>query len=151
MICRDWICEPIYGSFFDRWLKVVKFKSIIIVLEHERLKPNRRNLSKGDGNEVNSVDTMYFDGQLHYLDKDKPQQPSQRQRTATTDQPNSSSSAPQPPPAIQTPSSSSTPAPSMSKSQTVGGPAGDLHSMALKSAISNIGRLPIHFLFLVLR
>jgi len=97
---------------------------------------------------------MYFDGQLHYLDKDKPpppsSQPSRRQRTATTDQPNSSSSTPQPPPAphtsppsSSTPASASAPAPSMSKSQTVGGPAGDLHSMALKSAISNIGTHPL--------
>jgi hypothetical protein len=73
---------------------------------------------------------MYFDGQLHYLDKDRQSQmPSkpQHQRVSTAD------ATTQPPPP------SSTPTPSMPKSQTVGGAAGDLHSMALKSAINNIG------------
>jgi hypothetical protein len=75
---------------------------------------------------------MYFDGQLHYLEKDRQSPMSskpQHQRASTTD-----STTTQPPS-----SSTSTPTPSMPKSQTVGGAAGDLHSMALKSAINNIG------------
>jgi hypothetical protein len=77
---------------------------------------------------------MYFDGQLHYLEKDRQSQMSskpQHQRASTTD------ATTQPPS-----SSTSTPTPSMPKSQTVGGAAGDLHSMALKSAINNIGSHP---------
>ncbi len=104
---------------------------------------------------------MYFDGQLHYLDTDRqsssmPQQKYSSHQRAQTASPNSSSTTPSPQqPVAQaqtqgqpqpTSSSSATTPSSMPKSQTVGGAAGDLHSMALKSAISNIGILPKKFL-----
>jgi hypothetical protein len=94
---------------------------------------------------------MYFDGQLHYLEKER-QSSSMAQQTADPNTSSTVSSPQQPLTQAQTqehpqPSSSSTaPSSSMPKSQTVGGPAGDLHSMALKSAISNIGLLPKKFL-----
>lgn len=108
---------------------------------------------------------MYFDGQLHYLDKDNNAAPKQQQQTQTpaslpappvaasharahTADP-STPSAPSPTPALHNNNSPSlsTPTPpampnSSLKSQTVGGTAGDLHSMALKSAINNIGTSP---------
>src|ERR1700737_2362668 len=75
---------------------------------------------------------MYFDGQLHYRDKERqsamPPKP-QHQLASTAD----AIPAPQPP------VSSSTSTPSMPKSQTSSSAAGDLHSMAMKSAINNIG------------
>jgi len=81
---------------------------------------------------------MYFDGQLSYLDKDKqpstPIKPSLSENNATSSTPSQPS---QPLPSSST--SSSTPNVSIQKAQTVSGAAGDLHSMALKSAISNIG------------
>jgi hypothetical protein len=78
---------------------------------------------------------MYFDGQLSYFDKDKPS--SSRQPGA--DHPSLGMSAST---AAQQPASGQG-AP-LSKSQSVAGAAGDLHSMALKSAISNIGT-PVAF------
>ena len=77
---------------------------------------------------------MYFDGQLHYLEKDRqpalPPKQSSHPRATSADANMTSTPAP-----------STTSTPTMPKSQTVGGAAGDLHSMALKSAISNIGML----------
>src|SRR5271169_6766974 len=97
---------------------------------------------------------MYFDGQLHYLDKDRQsamsQKPTSPERAQTADLTASSTSSPQQPQSqspAQTQQQTSSSA-SMSKSQTVTGAAGDLHSMALKSAISNIGTNP-HYMFLV--
>jgi hypothetical protein len=97
---------------------------------------------------------MYFDGQLHYLDKDRQstmsQKPTSYERAQTADPTTSSTPSPQQPqpqpqsqaqPQQQTSSSASMP-----KSQTVTGAAGDLHSMALKSAISNIGMNPTRIL-----
>jgi hypothetical protein len=88
---------------------------------------------------------MYFDGQLHYLDRDTQSPMSQKassgtqyQSAATTD-PTSSSSTPQPSQTMTTGTNFSPLNPSMPKSQTVSGAASDLHSMALKSAINNIG------------
>jgi hypothetical protein len=83
---------------------------------------------------------MYFDGQLSYLDKDKqpsgmPNRQQQGQRQ-TANEPTASSQGgvppQQPPPTLQQSAV-------VSKSPSVAGTAGDLHSMALKSAINNIG------------
>ena len=84
-----------------------------------------------------------------------PQQKPSSHQTAETADPSSSSpaSSPQQPVAQAqtqgqpqpTSSSSATTSSSMPKSQTVGGAAGDLHSIALKSAINNIGMLPEKF------
>jgi hypothetical protein len=106
---------------------------------------------------------MYFDGQLHYLDKDnksgpKQQPPQQPQASvsapaagasharAHTADPSTASSPSRTPvlhdtnsPSLSTPALPTMPNSSLPKSQTVGGTAGDLHSMALKSAINNIG------------
>ena len=86
---------------------------------------------------------MYFDGQLHYLDKDRQssmsQKPTSQERAQTADPTSSIPSPQQPPPQAQSQSQTSSSA-SMPKSQTVSGAAGDLQSMALKSAISNIGK-----------
>lgn len=99
---------------------------------------------------------MYFDGQLHYLDKDRQSSsmPQQQKSAQTADPKSSTTSSPQQPltqaqtQAHPQPSSAAaaSPSSSMPKSQTVGGAAGDLHSMALKSAINNIGLLPKKFL-----
>lgn len=95
---------------------------------------------------------MYFDGQLHYLDKERQssmssyQKPTSHQRAQTTDPASAAASSPQQPQAQAQPqpSSSVSASASMPKSQTVSGAAGDLHSIALKSAISNIGTLPLN-------
>jgi hypothetical protein len=107
---------------------------------------------------------MYFDGQLHYLDKDNKSGPKQQQQQqqpqaplpapaaaasharAHTADPFTSSAPSQASalhnnnsPSLSTPAPPTMPNSSLPKSQTVGGTAGDLHSMALKSAINNIG------------
>jgi hypothetical protein len=102
-----------------------------------------------------SILTMYFDGQLSYLDKDKPASASnskphhQRNSTAETASPIPPSS-----PQVQHHSSTNSPnlalpiapqrtsTPNPHKSPTVSNAAGDIHSMALKSAINNIGIPP---------
>ena len=100
-----------------------------------------------------SIDrAMYFDGQLHYLDKDRQSSMSQRPTSLQTGDPGSSTSpSPQQPTQVQNthtlrsplpPPPPPPPPPSMPKPQTVAGAAGDLHSKALKSAISNIGNNP---------
>jgi hypothetical protein len=109
---------------------------------------------------------MYFDGQLHYLDKDNKSGPKQQQQQqqpqaplpapaaaasharAHTADPSTSSPSQSSAlhnnnsPSLSTPAPPTMPNSSLPKSQTVGGTAGDLHSMALKSAINNIGTCP---------
>jgi len=120
---------------------------------------------------IDTPSTMYFDGQLHYLDKENKAAPKQQLRhtqpsqvptshaRAHTADPSTSPAPPPPPPptppaphAAQASAQHKTSSPSLfsssvstmpnalpPKSQTVAGTAGDLHSMALKSAINNIG------------
>ena len=84
---------------------------------------------------------MYFDGQLSYLDKDKaPSTPTKPSKTAAQALPDT----PTPPP-LSAHQAMSAMTSSAQKGQTAG-PAGDLHSMALKSAISNIGMLPVNYI-----
>ena len=97
---------------------------------------------------------MYFD-ELRYLDKDRQSTMPENQVSGSkngaqnADPILSTASSPQQPAAqaqeqeqVHTqPSSASS---SMPKSQTVGAAAGDLHSMALKSAINNIGTITLN-------
>jgi hypothetical protein len=91
---------------------------------------------------------MYFDGQLSYLDKDKkpsamPENGRAQSHRPTTDETGQSSQEVPIVPSLQPPPPAPLQSIALSKSQSVAGAAGDLHSMALKSAISNIGTFTI--------